>query len=408
MMRRQLFVAAAALFLLPAPAPAQDIGAVRDPYQEALQSIAEGRNSDASAELSRAIEREPLHAGAWLELALLQCALGRADEAEALFKVIEQRFTPPPGILELIATSRARGCSAWQPPSQATVMAARGVDQNVNQGASNPSYTVINEGRPVEVLLSEEFRPRRDGYSVVAAEYRRDLTPNGSTGFVQLQARNNDTLRKYDSSTLAVGAESVWRFGRWTAGAGVSLSAVRFGGEMFQRQVQLQARLGTPLALPLNPQLNLSASLTRMRYPTLDNFDATNAELRGQLSIRRGAATASAGVTVQLDSASGARPGGDRRGWMLSLHSRRVLHGSLSGELGYTLQALNSALPYAPPLIDTVRRQRIQVARAGLSYALDRNHSLVLEARVLHNDENISIFQYDNRLLQLAWQWNGW
>jgi len=168
--------------------------------------------------------------------------------------------------------------------------------------------------------------------------------------------------------------------------------------------------VSTPLALPLKPQLNLSASLTRSRYPTLDNFDASIAELRSQLSIRRGGASTSASAALQSDQASGQRPGGDRRGWQLALQSRMAIGGPLTGELGISQQAWHGATPYAPELdlINVVRRQRLRVLRAGLTYALDRNNSLVLEARVIHNNENISIFQYNNRVLQLAWQWNGW
>jgi len=416
MMRPRLALAAAALLLSAsfdaaaqsaAPAPTAPPGL--DLYQQALQSIAEGRNTDASVALSRAIEREPLHAGAWLELALLQCALGRGNEAEQLFKAIEQRFDPGPGILELIAKARAQGCAPWEPHTQATVVFGRGIDQNVNQGASNPSYTVVNEGKPAELLLTDEFLPKHDGYNVLAAEYRRDLTQNGTVGFMQLQARRNDSLHRYDNSALTVGADSAWRFGRWTASAGVAASAVRFDGALFQRQLQVQGRLSTPLALPLKPQLNLSASLTRSRYPTLLNFDATSAELRSQLGIRHGSATTSASVALQSDQASGQRPGGDRRGWLLALQSRMAIGGPLSGELGASQQAWHGSTPYAPDfdLINVVRRQRLRVLRAGVTYALDRNNSLVLEARVIHNNENISIFQYNNRVLQLAWQWNG-
>lgn len=417
MMRRFLHLAAAGVLLAAvagaaaqSPAPVPTAPPAQDLYEQAVRLISEGRTTDASLALSRAIEREPLHAGAWLDLALLQCALGRAAEAEQLFKTIEQRFTPPPGIAALIARARAQGCARSQPRSQATVVFGRGIDQNVNQGASNPNYTVINEGKPTELLLTDEFLPKHDGYNVLAAEYRRDLTPNGTVGYVQLQARHNDTLHRYDNSALTVGADSAWRFGRWTASAGASASAVRFAGELFQRQLQVQGRIATPLALPSTPQLSLSANLTRSRYPTLDNFDATIAELRSQLVVRHRAATTSASAAVQSDQASARRPGGDRRGWLLSLQSRLPIGGPLSGELGASQQVWHGASPYAPDLdlINVVRRQRLRVLRAGVNYALDRNNSLVLEARVIHNDENISIFQYNNRVLQLAWQWNGW
>lgn len=420
MMRRLLHLAAAVALLWPAfdaaaqaPAQAPTAPPAQDLYEQAVQMISEGRTADASQALLRAIELEPLHAGAWLDLALLHCALGRAAEAEQLFKTIEQRLAPPPGIVALIARARAQGCAKRQVHSQATVVFGRGIDQNVNQGASNPNYTVINEGKPTELLLTDEFLPKHDGYNVLAAEYRRALTPNGSFGFVQLQARRNDSLHRYDNSALTIGADSAWRFGRWTTSAGIAASAVRFDGALFQRQLQVQGRVSTPLNFsltqPLKPQLNLSASLTRSRYPTLDNFDATIAEVRSQLSISHGSASTSASAALQSDQASGLRPGGDRRGWVLSLQSRMAIGGPLTGELGVSQQAWHGTTPYAPELdlINVVRRQRLRVVRAGLTYALDRNNSLVLEARVIHNNENISIFQYNNRVLQLAWQWNG-
>jgi hypothetical protein len=400
---------AALLIALLAPAHAQEKPKTQpDLYEQALQSIAEGRNNDASAMLSRAIDLEPQHAGAWLELALLQCALGHGDEAERLFKAVEQRFAPlSPGIKALIARTRKEGCAAWQPHTQSTLVVARGFDQNVNQGASNPSYTVVQEGKPAEVLLTEEFRPHHDGYSVAGAEYRRDLTPNGTTGFVQLQARRNDQLHSYDSATLVAGADSSWRFGRWTAVAGGNVGVVRFGGQMFQRQAQLSGRVVPPLTLPYKAQFQLLGGITRTRYLTLANFDSTSAELKGQLAvpITAGLASVTAGATV--DHASAARPGGDRHGWLLSLLARRGLGERLSGELGYVRQDTNSSTPYAPGLIDTVRHQQTQVARAGLTWSLNRNNSVLLEARWIRNNENISIFQYNNRLLQLAWQWNG-
>ena len=59
-----------------------------DLYQEALESIAEGRNKDASETLARVIESEPLHAGAWLDLALIQCAQATPISAETMLPPI--------------------------------------------------------------------------------------------------------------------------------------------------------------------------------------------------------------------------------------------------------------------------------------------------------------------------------
>ncbi len=75
-------------------------------------------------------------------------------------------------------------------------------------------------------------------------------------------------------------------------------------------------------------------------------------------------------------------------------------------ELAYTRQTWDSASAYSPELlIDQVRAQRTQVVRASLTYQMAKRQNVVLEARAVRNRENISIFQYNNRQLQLSWQW---
>lgn len=64
----------------------------QDAYLEAMRLIANGQKQDASDALTRMIQQEPEHAGAWLDLAILQCEMGRAEEAERLFAEIVARF----------------------------------------------------------------------------------------------------------------------------------------------------------------------------------------------------------------------------------------------------------------------------------------------------------------------------
>jgi hypothetical protein len=87
--------------------------------------------------------------------------------------------------------------------------------------------------------------------------------------------------------------------------------------------------------------------------------------------------------------------------------ARRHLVGKLAGELGFTYQAWDSRTAYSPGLINEVRAQRSGAARANLSWSLDKNQSIQLEGRIVRNRENISIFQYNDRQLQLSWQWQG-
>ena len=371
-------------------------------YQEALLALAEGRRSDASRALRRLIEQEPRHAGAWLDLALIQCGLGNADESERLFATVETRFDPSREILELIAQTREDGCRPWTPNSSLSLSVGRGYDHNVNQGASTSTPTL--GGGSLQLL--DDFLPKQDGYTATGIDYLRDLTPNGSIGFAQLQSRRNDSLRDYDSSSVFGGIESPWRFGRWALRSTLVAGMVTLGGHVYQRQAQAQLRVAPPLSLPDNTVFNLMGGATWTDYRRLANFDARTFELRPELSHRRGNLYASAAFGLLSDHGNSRRPGGNRHGQLLNVLVRSPLAAGAVGELGYTRQTWLGAQAYAPALlVDQTRAQTTQVLRATLTYPINKHHSLLFEARAVRNQENIDIFQYNNRQFQLSWRW---
>lgn len=373
-------------------------------YQEALLALAEGRRTDASDALRRLIGQEPRHAGAWLDLALIQCSLGNADEAERLFATVETRFNPSREILELISQTREEGCHPWTPNSSLAISFGRGIDHNVNQGAST-STLKLGDGS-FELPLLEDFLPKKDNYTTTGLEYVRDVTPNGSIGFVQLQSRRNDTLHQYDSSSLFGGIESPWRIRDWTLRSTFIAGMVGLGGQVYQRQAQGQLRVAPPLSLPNNTLFNLMGGYTWTDYRRLANFDARTLELRPELSHRRGSLYASASLGLLSDHGNALRPGGNRHGQLLNLLLRRPLPAGTIGELAYTRQTWRSARAYAPELlIPEIRDQATQVLRATLTYPINKNQSLLFEARAVRNRENIDIFQYNNRQFQLSWRW---
>lgn len=374
-------------------------------YRDALQSITEGRRSDASDTLRRVIEKEPLHAGAWLDLALIQCSLGHKDEAERLFVAIEQRFQPPAEIEKLIATARAQGCVGWEPRNQYSITLARGIDQNVNQGATSAVYQPVT-GSGDLVLLSD-FLPKHDQYSLASLDYLRDLTPNGTEGFLQFQEHRNDHLHQYDTSALTAGVDTPWRYGDWTLRGTGTVGLTWLGGQLYQRQAQVMAQLAPPVPLPDGLQLTLNTGLTHVAYQTLSNFNGNTGELRTQLTYRGGDDYASASLAALDDRASDDRPGGNRHGSTAVLQWRRPLTERVNGELGYVRQNWHSQSSYSPGLIDEVRDQSTRTWHATFTYALSKSQNLLLDLRQVRNKENISIFQYNDRQLQLSWQWLG-
>lgn len=378
-----------------------------DLYRTAMQSIAEGRKGDASEALMRVVDIEPKHAGAWLDLALIQCGLGHADEAERLFAAIETRFNPPPGILELIAEARDGGCNRWHPVSSGSLTLTRGFDRNVNQGASNPNFVIDRAGGPVQLQLLPEFLPQADRYSMLSGEYVRDVTANGSIGFAQLQLRHNDRVSQYDSGALFAGVETPWRLGSWTLRTTAMVGMVSLGGQFYQRHVQLQGRVGPPLPLPGGTEFTVLAGVNHTNYRTLANFDSNTFELRPQFTWRGNTRTASASLGYLRDVAVSGRPGGDRQGLLLNLLGRQSLPWGMTGELALSHQRWDSDSAYSPGLIELVRSQATTIARANLAYPLGKRQSLQLEVRAVRNRENISIFQYNNRQLQLSYQWQS-
>jgi hypothetical protein len=198
-----------------------------------------------------------------------------------------------------------------------------------------------------------------------------------------------------------------WRLGQWLVQGSATGGVVTLGGSMYQRQVQTQVRITPPLPLPSSLQFSMLFGFTYNGYLTLTNFNNNVWETRGQLTWRRPATYASVSLGRLDDRALAQRPGGDRQGWFGNAFVRRGLGARTSGELGFTRQTWDSKLPYAPGLIEQVRAQATNVARASLTYSLSKNQLLQLEGRVVHNRENISIFQYNDRQLQLSWQWLG-
>ena len=389
------FLMLAVLVLAVGTAGAQE-RSPQDLYDTALRALAEGRKGDASDQLARLIEEEPLHAGAWLDLALIQCGLGREAIADRLFAEFETRFNPSQEMLEVVAQARESGCNEWKPLRTTSFSVGRGVDSNVNQGAAD-------RGLPLEA----GFFPQRDDFTLATVEHMRELTPNGTAGFAQLQVRHNDQLSQYDSSSLFAGIETPYRMNGWTVRASGLLGVVGLGGRMYQRHAQAQMRVVPPLPLPASTQLSFTAGLTHVQYVTLNNFDSTTAELRSQLTYRREGLFASANLGYQFDYAHAGRPGGDRSGALGGVMVRKALAPRLTGEAAFSRQGWQGGENYLPGLFETVRDQSTKVLRASLIYGLTKNWALRFDAREVRNRENIAVFKYNNRLLQLSLQWQG-
>jgi hypothetical protein len=386
------------------PPPAQ---ASPDLYRQAMLAITEGRLADAEKALVTLSEESPRHAGAWMDLAMLSCAVGNATSAEALFVEIERRYDPLRPILDVIASQRALGCLGWQPAQVVQLRLGRGFESNVNQGARSLNFSIAGVNSQTDLMLLPEFLPQSDQFTNFSADVTRQLSPNGTTGVLRFQSKSYDRLSKYDTNSLFVSLERPWQWGDWGLRTAGTSALMTLGSQVYLKQNQLQLTLLPPLPLPGNWKFGVTESLSFISHPTLTAYDARWWETRGTLTYRGDASLWQASASAVQDSGAGQRPGGDRAGIFANLQGRFSLGRDVRGELSWQRQHWLGERAYFPGLIGDRRIQKTQVLRAAAVFPLSEQQAIAVEYRNTRNDENISIFNYRDQVLQLSWQWQS-
>lgn len=376
-------------------------------YAHAMRLIVEGRYDEAREALRRLAAEEPEHAGAWLDLAILQCGLGNAEEAENLFEAIEARFAPPPAIRQLIAQHRAQGCQRAVPNGLARVRVGRGQDSNVNQGARNPNFSIGSGGSAINLVLSPEFSPKADSFTALSAEWMGSMSSTGTRYGAQFFSRQYDTLSNFDLGLASFNAEHPWKLGNWDARTSGQVNVTMLGHHMYQQQWQAAVHFAPPLRLPAGWRLETSGSWTMVKYPTLDGFDSNLLEIRGMLEYKLDDLLVQGNAGYGQDRGAANRIGGDRRSLFANLAGRFRIYGNIYGELAWMFQDWSGNRPYAPGLIDVPRHQKTDMVRAALFFPVVDGHGVYVEYRDVRNRENIPIFEYRGHTLQLSWQWQG-
>lgn len=381
-----------------AQAPAED-----DLYARALQAIAEGRHEEARILLSHLAAVQPEHAGAWLDLAILHCALGNRMEAEALFETIELRFAPGPALRELIARQLAGGCQRAREPVALRVRVSRGYDDNANQGASNPNLPIGGGPGGVTLVLAPEYAPRGDGFSSVQVDAALPLSGSGLAGFGQLAMRRHDEVQAFDIHALALGLEQPWTLGDWQVRASLAGSLLALDGSLYQQSALLQGQVTPPLPLPEPWTFSLVGAQSFLMYADQPVFDARQSELRGVLGHEGARSRLNLAVAALRDHGRQDRPGGDRDGWSVSVWGQR-LWGTATAEFLWSRQRWEGSRRFAPGLIEQIRQQDVEQWRLALIQPVVGRHSVMAEVRQVDNRENIGIFSFRSRQVSLGWQ----
>ncbi|MCH8621927.1 tetratricopeptide repeat protein [Undibacterium sp. TS12] len=397
----------ALLLLGSAPARAENAEEGEALYIGALKAISEKRHDDAKAMLATLIEKTPQHGGAWLELAMLQCELGNKAEADKLFQRMKQSLPLSPDELRKLELLQPKECNVRAPEKHVSVSMEFGYDTNVNQGASNPFFTLGSGTEQQQLQLLPEYQPKSDRYASLSANISRELARDGTTGFAQLRVRAYDALTSFNTMAAAAGLEHTWYADEYSVKGTGLISMLTLGGHLYQKQEIFQLRLGVPSPKGSPWHFGAITGLTVVQYPTLSNFDAHTVELRGLASYESEKFLLQGSLAYMADRAHSDRQGGNREGYYGNLNFKRQLYDRTELDLGWSHQIWQSAQIYSPTLINVARRQNIQTIRAALNWYINDRQTLQLEIRKIRNRENISILEYNGKTLQLSWQWQN-
>ena len=401
-MRRKLLAALLAACAALAPPGAQADAAA---YDEALEALSRGRAREAAVLLEDLVRRMPGHAGAWLDLGIAFCELGRAADAEQVFRHIEARFEPGPAIREVIALYRASGCApralGAAPPVWEFRLGA-GHAGNVNQGINDLTVQYGPAGQSVPLQLSEDFRPRGAAFASLDVFHRRPLDEAARWHWESgLRLRRYAGLSGYDTALLFTGVSRQWQAGGWRGDAQAGLSQLWLGSRSYQQGVGAGGSAWRALAPGWAAGLELDAF--GYRYPSLSRYD--NLQGTGQLRLRRFGAgwqlTAGAGWTRDL---AADRPGGHRDGPVASLRWQALPVEGLSLDLLLLWRRLDDTGPYNPLLWEgAVRSQRQRLAQLSIEQRLGPADALRLELNRSDTRDTLPIFAWSGSSVGLTW-----
>ncbi|GGX10991.1 hypothetical protein GCM10011282_16620 [Undibacterium macrobrachii] len=401
----------ASLMCIAAPAQLDDTSqnAATDQYLQALKAINEKRHLDAKILLEKLIESEPQHAGALLDLAIMQCNLGNRVEAERLFNFMIQRFTPPPAILEIIEIHRKTGCAIKAPEVNQSFSIERGYDTNANQGALNSIFTIDDFGTPINLQLLPEYLPKSDNYISASLDLSQE-TAAGNNIYLQLRGRQFSTLTNFNSVGLATGVESQFNLNNWKIHPSASLNILSLASALYQKQVTARIKFDVPQSSQSLMKYSIVSSLAKIAYPTIKNFDGNNVELRVLGTKQSDHYFFNLNAGLMFDYGNEFRLGGNRRGWTAGVFLRSATPWQIEGkpifaEVAYQHQNWQNSKIYLAGLINVKKHQSNHVFRTALGWAINPNNTVQLEYRQIANRENVSFLSFDSKQIQISWQW---
>lgn len=415
-------------------------------YQDAVTALSQGNTAQAQRLLQEVVQHIPNHAGAWLDLALLHCQLGNAEETEKIFQKIERELQAPESILALMQKTREQGCRvpvAWIKQAQVSV----GHASNVNYAPADGVIRFANNAPFPELVLSPNNRPKGDRFvfgELVGVLPASQENLAGAQWQGVLQYKKYQDATNFDSLIVAGGAS--WRglvrdlsdtrlqaAGRlfeswevnayashWTMGASAYETSAQVWLNTWSAWLEDGAHVDGSngnsnsawqrLSLGLPWRWGIETGLSTYLYPQNHQYNALrwDAKLRSQWRSQWAGLSHVATVAVGLvvDEAIQQRPGGRRFGNTAQAQLETQWTEKDTSVVYLQQQWLQETSPYNDFFFGDTKRAPLSYA-AGLRYThrLAAAHQVYVQGSYQKVQDQINLFSYKNQTLNIGYQW---
>ncbi|MES3009896.1 MAG: hypothetical protein V4738_03885 [Pseudomonadota bacterium] len=367
------------------------------------------------APLVHEVSVNPEHAGSWLDLALRLCQKGKRQLTNEVLNYIEQSFSPPTGIMEVITLMRQSGCDAPMPNSaerqrdtpRISLSAQRGRDSNVNQGASSPLLVLGSAFPGVVIELTPEFLPVGDQFTALDAGINVDFGSD-FRGSALVRTKHHDNQHRFDTGIALGNLEQAWSCGAARCVVSGALGAIGLADRLYQTLGQIQIGLTIPLVGSSWPQaLTMEAMLGRQVFATQPSFNAWLAQARASWRVLLGGTDLlQLSLAVGRDEPTAGRPGGSRRLSTLGASGGHDLGSQFTLDWNVQRQITQDSKAYSPGLIDMARHPVLDSLVLGLTRPVAELQRVRLEFRYINHRDVVSLFTYRNKSVSLSWLWD--
>lgn len=393
-----------------------------DRYQEAMEALGRGDKARAESLLQEVVKQSPMHAGAWLDLALLYCDMGQAARAQDVFTKIEQELEAPAGIRVLIAQARARGCQApraWLGQAQVSI----GRASNVNYAPMDAVIRFAPNAPFSELVLGSSNRPKANWFGVAEIMVVLPASVDNWAGAQWqglVQGKRYHSEHDFDTVIVAGGASwrgtqsdpprlSAWGVHTWESS--VYLSHWQMGGQAYETSAHLWGGTwSNELQLARgNWRWGWEGGVSHYDYPQSNAYNALRwdgrlrAQLRQSWSGKQHSWTGSVGPVV--DWALQGRPGGDRLGYTLSGQWEAIWAPEHETVVFAQQQNVQESRAYNSAFFGEQQRSP-KSGQWGLRYThrISRTEAWVVQALSQRVSDRINLFSYKNQSLTIGYQ----